>query len=35
MIRYTRKADGSMEAVVSDGKGKGQTFVYKREGTSQ
>jgi hypothetical protein len=35
MIRYTKKADGSLEAVVSDGKGKGQTFVFKREGASQ
>jgi Domain of unknown function (DUF6265) len=35
MIRYTRKADGSLEAVVSDGKGKGQTLVFKREGAGQ
>ena len=32
MVRYARRADGSLEARVSDG-GKGETFVFKRTGT--
>ena len=31
MVRYTRRADGSLEAVISDGGQKAQTFVFKRE----
>ena len=30
MIRYTRRADGSLEARVSDGGQKAETFVFKR-----
>lgn len=30
MIRYSRRADGSLEARVSDGGQKGGTFVFKR-----
>jgi hypothetical protein len=30
MIRYTRRADGSLEARVSDGGQKGETFLFKR-----
>ena len=30
MIRYTRRADGSLEARVSDGGQKGETFAFKR-----
>ena len=30
MIRYTRRADGSLEARVSDGSQKAETFVFKR-----
>lgn len=30
MIRYTRKADGSLEAVVSDGRTKADTFIFTR-----
>lgn len=30
MIRYTRRSDGSLEARVSDGGQKGETFVLKR-----
>jgi hypothetical protein len=30
MIRYTRRADGSLEASVSDGGQKGEMFVFKR-----
>jgi hypothetical protein len=29
MIRYTRRADGSLEARVSDGAQKAETFVFK------
>ena len=29
-IRYAKRADGSLEATVSDGKGKGETFVFRR-----
>jgi hypothetical protein len=31
MIRYTRRPDGALEAVISDGGQKAQTFVFKRE----
>ena len=31
MIRYTKRPDGALEAVVSDGGQKAQTFVFKRE----
>ena len=31
MVRYTRRADGALEAVISDGGQKAQTFVFKRE----
>jgi hypothetical protein len=30
MIRYSRRADGTLEARVSDGGQKGDTFVFKR-----
>jgi hypothetical protein len=30
MIRYTRRADGSLEAIVSDGAKKAETFVFRR-----
>jgi hypothetical protein len=30
MIRYTRRADGSLEARVSDGGQKAETFLFKR-----
>lgn len=30
MIRYSRRADGSLEARVSDGGQKGDTFVFKK-----
>lgn len=30
MIRYSRRADGTLEARVSDGEQKGDTFVFKR-----
>jgi hypothetical protein len=29
MIRYTRRADGALEARVSDGGQKAETFVFK------
>jgi hypothetical protein len=29
-IRYAKRADGSLEASVSDGKGKGETLVFRR-----
>jgi hypothetical protein len=29
MIRYTRRADGSLEARVSDGGPKGETFIFR------
>jgi hypothetical protein len=29
MIRYTRRPDGALEARVSDGGERGQTFVFK------
>jgi hypothetical protein len=32
MIRYTKRADGSLEARVSDGGQKAETFVFKRSG---
>jgi len=32
MIRYARRPDGSLEARVSDGSQKGETFVFKRSG---
>ena len=31
MIRYTKRPDGALEAVVSDGGQKAQTFVFRRE----
>ncbi len=31
MIRYSKRADGSLEARVSDGGQKGETFVFKKE----
>jgi hypothetical protein len=30
MVRYSRRADGSLEARVSDGSQKGDTFVFKK-----
>jgi Domain of unknown function (DUF6265) len=30
MIRYSRRADGSLEARVSDGNQKGETFLFKK-----
>ena len=30
MIRYAKRADGSLEARVSDGGAKGETFVFKK-----
>ena len=30
MIRYTKRADGSLEARVSDGGAKGETFLFKQ-----
>ncbi len=30
MIRYSRRADGSLEARVSDGGQKGETFVFRK-----
>jgi hypothetical protein len=30
MIRYTLRADGTLEARVSDGGSKAETFVFKR-----
>jgi len=30
MIRYAKRADGLLEASVTDGKGKGETFVFRR-----
>ena len=30
MIRYAKRADGSLEARVSDGGQRGETFVFKR-----
>jgi hypothetical protein len=30
MIRYTKRADGSVEARVSDGGAKGETFVFRK-----
>jgi Domain of unknown function (DUF6265) len=30
MIRYTRKTDGTLEAVVSDGGSKAETFTFRR-----
>jgi len=30
MIRYSRRADGSLEARISDGGDKGSTFVFRR-----
>ncbi len=30
MIRYARRADGSLEARVSDGGNKAETFVFKK-----
>ena len=30
MIRYAKRADGSLEARVSDGGSKGETFVFKK-----
>jgi hypothetical protein len=32
VIRYSRRADGSLEARVSDGGQKSQSFVFKRSG---
>ena len=32
MIRYSTRADGSLEAVVSDGGQKRETFIFKRSG---
>ena len=29
MIRYTKRADGALEARVSDGGQKAETFVFK------
>ena len=34
-IRYAKRADGSLEATVSDGKGKSETFVLRRERAQQ
>jgi hypothetical protein len=34
-IRYAKRADGSLEATVSDGKGRGETFVFRRERAQQ
>ena len=31
MIRYSRRSDGSLEARVSDGAQKGETFVFRRQ----
>jgi hypothetical protein len=31
MIRYAKRPDGSLEAVVGDGKQRAQTFVFKRQ----
>jgi hypothetical protein len=31
MIRYTKRADGSLEARVSDGGKKGETFLFKKQ----
>ena len=31
MIRYTRRADGSLEARVSDGGNKAETFVFRKQ----